>query len=81
MDSLINVEEELSVDQQRFMTAVTNLTRSLNDQHYEIGLPIKNPNLMLPNNRVQALQRASYLKKSSRRMMSFTLTTRGLSAT
>ena len=63
MDSLINVKEELSVDQQRFMTAVTNSTRSLEDQHYEIGLPIKNSNLILPNNRVQALQRASHLKK------------------
>ena len=63
MDSLIDVKEELSVDQQRFMTAVTNSTRSLKDQHYVMGLPIKNPNLMLPNNRVQALQRASYLKK------------------
>ena len=50
MDSLINVKEELSVDQQRFMTTVTNSTRSLKDQHYEIGLPIKNPNLMLSNN-------------------------------
>ena len=45
------------------MTAVNNSTKSLEDQHYEIGLPIKNLNLMLPNNRVQALQRASYLKK------------------
>ena len=63
MDSLINFKEELSVDQQRFMMAVTNSTRSLEDQHYEIGLPIKNPNLMLPNNIAQALQRASYLKK------------------
>ena len=45
------------------MTAITNSTRSLEDQHYETGLLIKNPNLILPNNRVQALQRASYLKK------------------
>ena len=63
MDSLINVKEELSVDQQRFMTAVTNSTRSLEDQHNKMWLPIKNSNLKLPNNRVQALERASYLKK------------------
>ena len=63
MDSLINVKEELSVDEQRFMTAVTNSTRSLEDQHYEIGFPIKNLNLMLSNNSGQVLQRVSYLKK------------------
>ena len=63
MDSLIDIKEELSVDLQRLMTAVTKTTRPLEDQHYEIGLLIKNPNLMFPKNRVQALQRASYLKK------------------
>ena len=63
MDSLVNVKEELLVDQQRFMIVINNSTTSLEDQHYEIGLPIKNPNLTIPKNRVQALQRASYLKK------------------
>ena len=63
MDSLVNVKEELSVDQRRFVESVTETTKLLENQHYEIGLPVKNPNLKLPNNRVQALQRASYLKK------------------
>ena len=63
MDSLVNGKEEMSVDQQRFMKAVNESTKQLEDHHYEIGLPIKYPNLKLQNNRVQALQRASHLRK------------------
>ena len=57
MDFLNNSKEELSVYQQRFMTRVNETTKHLKDQHYEMALPIKNPQFKFPNNKIQVPHR------------------------
>lgn len=53
-----NSDEDL-----RFLDAVKKSIRPHEDGHYEIALPLKDPLLKLPNNRVLAERRAEYLKR------------------
>ena len=55
--------KEMSRDDQRFMEIVENTVKKNADDHYQISLPIKSEDIMIPNNRPQALNRLSYLKR------------------
>ena len=61
-ESTADIRTELSQDERRFMTSVEESTL-LKDGHYEIPLPFKDRQNPLPNNRIQAEQCASWLKK------------------
>ena len=58
---------ELSVEQQRFLKHVEENIKLNDTDHFEIKLPLKNPDLKLNNNKVQALQRLQGLRKRLRR--------------
>ena len=53
----------MSRDDQQIMEIVENSVKKDADDHYEISLPIKGEDIMMPNNRPQALNRLSYLKR------------------
>ena len=55
-------EQGLSQEDQRFLQVVEN-GLEFTDGHYVIPLPFKNDHTFMPNNQVQALKRASSLKK------------------
>ena len=63
VDAYSNDTTELSTDETKFMAMVEKSVKHLQDGHYEVALPTKDPELSMPNNRVQAERRASYLKK------------------
>ena len=54
---------QLSRDQTRFLNFVSTSIRHLDNQHYEIALPVRNSEIQLPLNRTMAEQRACYLKR------------------
>ena len=53
----------LSRDDLRFMNIVKDSVIQCEDSHYQIALPLKNPSLVMPENRVQAARRALLLKR------------------
>ena len=53
----------LSRDDLRFMNIAKDSVIQCEDSHYQIALPLKNPPLVMPENRVQAEQRALLLKR------------------
>ena len=55
-------ERGLSLEDRRFLAQMERETK-LKDGHYEIPLPLRNPQSKLPNNRVLALQRNRYLER------------------
>ncbi|XP_074624387.1 uncharacterized protein LOC141882335 [Acropora palmata] len=61
-ESVADNRTEFSQDEGRFMASVEGSTL-LKDGHYEIPLPFKDRQFSVPNNRIQAEQRASWLKK------------------
>ena len=61
-ESIADIRTDLSQDERRFMTSVEESTL-LKDGHFEIPLPFKDRQFQVPNNRTQAEQRASWLKK------------------
>jgi len=62
VDSVQNANS-LSREQHQFMEMVKTSTRHLENKHYEIALPLRNPNIQLPENKSLAEQRACYLKR------------------
>ena len=56
----------LSRDDRKFLEIVKSGVRHRPDGHYEMPLPIKEPNLVLPNNRALAYSRLKPLKKRGR---------------
>ena len=52
----------MSVEDVKFMKTMEDGAKMVN-KHYQIPLPFRNPNIQLLNNRCQAWQRLSYLKK------------------
>ena len=62
VDTNIN-NNQLSRDQTRFLNFVSTSIRHLDNQHYEIALPVRNSEIQLPLNRTMAEQRACYLKR------------------
>ncbi|XP_054869314.1 uncharacterized protein LOC129349591 [Amphiprion ocellaris] len=61
---------EMSKDDQLFMDRVSESAK-LVDGHYSIGLPLKNNDVKMPNNKVVAEQRALNLKKKLQRNQTF----------
>ena len=61
-ESIADNSTELSQDERRFMGSMEESTL-LKDGHYEIPLPFKDRQYPVPNNRTQAEQWASWLKK------------------
>ena len=53
----------LSQEERKFLARVTENIRHLEDRHYEMPLPLKDPNTKLPNNREMALHRLKHLKR------------------
>ena len=61
-ESIADGKTELSQDERRFMQSVEESV-SLNAGNYEIALPFRDHQLLVPNNRLQAEQRAAWLKR------------------
>ncbi|KAL0177328.1 hypothetical protein M9458_026222, partial [Cirrhinus mrigala] len=61
---------EMSKEDQLFMDRVSESTKLVNG-HYSIGLPLKNKDVKMPNNRAVAEQRALNLKKKLQRNQTF----------
>ena len=61
-ESIADNRTELSQDERRFMASGEESTL-LKDGHYEIPLPLRDRQYPVSNNRIQAEQRASWLKK------------------
>lgn len=61
---------EMSKDEQLFMDRVSESTKLVNG-HYSIGLPLKNKDVKMPNNRAIAEQRALNMKKKLQRNQTF----------
>ena len=62
-DSIKNARPELSVEQKKFMNLVTNSINHLENNHYEIALPFRDSDVLMPNNREQAEKRARCLQQ------------------
>ena len=71
MDSIINPKKELSVEQARFLDAVSSSFQHLSNNHYEIALLIRYENLCMLQNKELAVQRAMYLKRRFKRDAKF----------
>ena len=56
-------DQALSQEDRRFLARVTENIRHREDGHYEMPLPLKDPNTKLPNNRDVALHRLKQLKR------------------
>ena len=61
---------EMSKEDQLFMDIVTKSSKLVNG-HYSIGLPLKNKEVKMPNNRAMTEQRALNLKKKLQRNQTF----------
>ena len=56
-------EQALSQEDRRFVKIVTEGIHRREDGHYEMPLPLKDPNVRLPNNKEIALRRLKNLKR------------------
>lgn len=56
-------DQVLSQDDRRFLARVKESIHHREDGHYEMPLPLKDPNTKLPNNRDMALHRLKQLKR------------------
>ena len=54
--------ENLSAEDKQFMIMMENGAGYVNS-HYRLPLPLRNPALIVPNNRAMVEKRANYLKK------------------
>ena len=54
--------EEISYEDKRFMRIINEQTIKVGN-HYQTPLPLRNPAMMLPNNRRMVEKRAQYLKR------------------
>ena len=61
-DLMTNRLGEISCEDKKFFKIMEDLVVKVGN-HYETPLPVRNPEMMLPNNRVIAEKRAHYLKK------------------
>lgn len=57
-----NEKEELSQEDKLFMQSVQNTT-TLENEHYSIGLPLRNKKLQMPNNRCVATAHSQFAQK------------------
>ena len=56
-------EQALSQEDRRFLKMVAEGIHRREDGHYEMPLPLKDPNVRLPNNKEMALRRLKNLKR------------------
>nr|XP_039261216.1 uncharacterized protein LOC120337486 [Styela clava] len=63
VDSIQNEKPEFSPNREIFMERVNKSIHLTTDGHYEIDLPFKNPNVILPKNKSHAEQRLEYLRR------------------
>ncbi|XP_030841821.1 uncharacterized protein LOC115924137 [Strongylocentrotus purpuratus] len=61
---------EKSREDQRFLREMKRSTEHI-DGHYQVGLPFKDRNVVMPNNRPQAEQRAAHLQRKFARQPQF----------
>lgn len=61
---------EMSKEDQLFMDRVTTSTKRVNG-HYSIGLPLKNKDVKMPNNKAMAEQRALNMRRKLQRNQTF----------
>ena len=59
--------KEMSRDDLQFMNIIETSVRRTADNHYEIALPVRDPALTMPYNRVQAVRRMAHLKQRFRK--------------
>ena len=52
----------MSIEDKRFLKLIDDQVKFF-DGHYELPLPLKNPDVNVPNNRIQAVKRARSLKR------------------
>ena len=69
-ESTIDDKPEHSREDYMFMNSVKSSVEH-RDGHYQIGLPFRNHNVQMPNNRSQAEQRATQLKRKLKRNTKF----------
>lgn len=65
-ESTANDKTEMSQEEMTFMRNAKETVR-LEKGHYQISLPFKHRDILVSNNKTQALQRAGYLKKRLQR--------------
>ncbi|KAK0139108.1 hypothetical protein N1851_024335 [Merluccius polli] len=63
-------QQEMSVEDKQFMNIVSD-SAVLKDGHYYLKLPFREPDVIMPNNRHSALQRAQQLLKRLKRDQTF----------
>lgn len=61
-ESISDVKTEMSQEEAQFMASVRS-TATLNNAHYVVALPFKNPDCRMPNNKEQVEQRARWLRQ------------------
>ena len=74
-ESIADDKKEMSQEEMRFMQNAKETVR-LENGNYQISLPLKDRDILVPNNKTQVLQRASCLKKRFRRHQRFGKTTK-----
>ena len=65
-ESAVEEQVGLSREDLRFMDMVTKSAKHVNG-HYQVALPLKNPNVSMPNNRKVVEQRQNHLKRRLQR--------------
>ena len=65
-DSIVEDKTEMSQDERRFMQNAEEMVE-LRNGHYQISLPFKNRQALVPNDISQATQRADWLKRKLER--------------
>ncbi|KAL7874304.1 hypothetical protein SRHO_G00052740 [Serrasalmus rhombeus] len=69
-ENALGEQHEMSKEDQLFMDRVTTSTKLVNG-HYFIGLPLKNKDVKMPNNRAVTEQRALNMKKKLQKNQTF----------
>ncbi|KAL7881128.1 hypothetical protein SRHO_G00033820 [Serrasalmus rhombeus] len=69
-ENALGEQREMSKEDQLFMDRVTTSTKLVNG-HYSIGLPLKNKDVKMPNNRAVTEQRALNMKKKLQKNQTF----------
>ena len=62
-DAFLTDDQGLSRDNLKFMNIVEDSVTQCEDGHYQVPLPLRNPRVFMPENRVQAERRALCLKR------------------
>lgn len=69
-EKTVDDQPEKSVEDKRFMESVSS-TIKYTDGHYEIGLPLRERDIKMPNNKARAEERAAHLKQKLKKNPEF----------